>query len=74
LRTDVLGAVKPLLVGEPASHELVEEPFAGTTTAARQLTVCGFPYLVAYRLRPDDIYVVAVAHAPPTPTIPHCGP
>lgn len=31
--------------------------------AARQLTVRGFPYLVAYRLRTDDVYVVAVAHA-----------
>jgi plasmid stabilization system protein ParE len=30
---------------------------------ARQLTVRGFPYLVAYRIRQDDIYVVAVAHA-----------
>lgn len=31
--------------------------------AARQLKVRGFPYLVAYRIRPEDIYVVAVAHA-----------
>ena len=31
--------------------------------AARQLTVRGFPYLVAYRVRPDDVYVVAVVHA-----------
>jgi plasmid stabilization system protein ParE len=30
--------------------------------AARQLTVRGFPYLVAYRVRPDDVYVVAVVH------------
>lgn len=29
---------------------------------ARQLTVRGFPYIVAYRIRPDDVYIVAVAH------------
>jgi plasmid stabilization system protein ParE len=28
----------------------------------RQLKVRGFPYLVVYRIRPDDVYVVAVAH------------
>lgn len=28
----------------------------------RQLRVTGFPYKVVYRLRKDDIYVVAVAH------------
>jgi toxin ParE1/3/4 len=87
--------VKPLLVSEPASLELVEavrwyndrrpgwggrlfdavaetfrlietypevgSPWPGRP-AARQLVVRGFPYVVAYRLRPDDIYVVAVAH------------
>ena len=31
--------------------------------AARQLTVRGFPYVVVYRVRPKDVYVVAVAHA-----------
>jgi toxin ParE1/3/4 len=31
--------------------------------AVRQLTVRGFPYLVVYRIRPDDVYVIAVAHA-----------
>lgn len=30
---------------------------------ARQLPVRGFPFLVVYRIRPDDVYVVAVAHA-----------
>lgn len=30
--------------------------------AARQLTVRGFPYVVAYRIRPDDVYIVALAH------------
>jgi len=29
---------------------------------ARQLPVRGFPFLVVYRIRPDDVYVVAVAH------------
>jgi toxin ParE1/3/4 len=29
---------------------------------ARQLKVRGFPYVVAYRIRADDVYVVAVAH------------
>ena len=31
--------------------------------AARQLPVRGFPLLVVYRIRPDVVYVVAVAHA-----------
>jgi toxin ParE1/3/4 len=30
--------------------------------AARQLKVHGFPYVVVYRVRSDDVYVVAVAH------------
>lgn len=30
--------------------------------AVRQLAIRGFPYLVVYRTRPDDSYVVAVAH------------
>jgi toxin ParE1/3/4 len=29
---------------------------------ARQLTVRGFPYVVIYRVRTRDLYVVAVAH------------
>jgi toxin ParE1/3/4 len=29
---------------------------------ARQLAVRGFPYVVVYRIRRDDVYVVAVAH------------
>ena len=29
---------------------------------ARQLSVRGFPFVVAYRERPEDVYVVAVAH------------
>ena len=29
---------------------------------SRELRVPGFPYKVAYRVREDDIYVVAVAH------------
>jgi plasmid stabilization system protein ParE len=29
---------------------------------ARQLKVRGFPYVVVYRVRLDDVYVVAVAH------------
>jgi toxin ParE1/3/4 len=31
--------------------------------AARHWTVRGFPYVVVYRVRPSDLYVVAVAHA-----------
>lgn len=31
-------------------------------TPARQMKVRGFPYVVAYRIRPDDVYVIAVAH------------
>jgi plasmid stabilization system protein ParE len=30
--------------------------------ASRQLSVRGFPYVVVYQVRPDDVYVVAVAH------------
>jgi plasmid stabilization system protein ParE len=30
---------------------------------SRQLRVTGFPYKVVYRIRDNDIYVVAVAHA-----------
>ena len=30
--------------------------------ATRQLVVRGFPYVVAYRIRSDDVYVVALAH------------
>lgn len=29
----------------------------------RQLTVRGFPFLVVYRIRPQDVYVVALAHS-----------
>ena len=42
-------------------HPEIGSPRRGRP-AARQLTVRGFPYVVAYRIRPDDIYVVAVAH------------
>ena len=31
--------------------------------SSRQLPVLGFPYTVAYRIREQDIYIVAVAHA-----------
>jgi plasmid stabilization system protein ParE len=34
----------------------------GSQPAVRQLAVRGFPYLVVYRTRPDDSYVVALAH------------
>ena len=44
------------------SHPEIGSPRLGQP-AARQLKVRGFPYLVAYRIRPDDVYVVAVAHA-----------
>jgi len=29
---------------------------------ARQMLVRGFPYYIAYRIRSEDLYVVAVAH------------
>lgn len=44
------------------SHPEIGSPRRGRP-AARQLKVRGFPYLVAYRIRPDDVYVVALAHA-----------
>jgi toxin ParE1/3/4 len=34
----------------------------GTQRPTRQLLVTRFPYYVVYRIRDDDIYVVAVAH------------
>lgn len=44
------------------SHPEIGSPRRGHP-AARQFKVRGFPYLVAYRIRSDDVYVVAVAHA-----------
>jgi plasmid stabilization system protein ParE len=57
-----------LLTAVTATMTLVEaHPEIGSPRrghpAARQLKVRGFPYLIAYRIRPDDVYVVAVAHA-----------
>ena len=43
------------------SHPEIGSPRRGHLPA-RQLAVRGFPYIVAYRIRPDDLYVVAVAH------------
>ena len=53
---------------EAVAHvfELIEQfPESGARrrATARQLPVRGFPFLVVYRIRPDDVYVVAVAHA-----------
>jgi toxin ParE1/3/4 len=50
------------------TFETIEQfPEAGSPRrgqpTARQLIVRGFPYVVAYRLRSTDVYVVAVAHA-----------
>jgi toxin ParE1/3/4 len=53
---------------DAVSHtfELIERhPEIGSprrSPATRQLLVRGFPYVVAYRIRPDDVYVIAVAH------------
>lgn len=43
------------------SHPEIGSPRRGRYLA-RQLNVRGFPYAVAYRIRPDDVYIVAVAH------------
>ena len=43
-------------------HPEIGVPRKGRPTA-RQFAVRGFPYLAVYRVRPDDVYVVAVAHA-----------
>jgi plasmid stabilization system protein ParE len=40
-------------IGSPRKHR----------AAVRQIAVRGFPYLVIYQNRPDDTYVLAVAHA-----------
>ena len=42
-------------------HPEIGSPRRGRP-AARQLAVRGFPYVVAYRTRPDDVYIVALAH------------
>ena len=42
--------------------EQFPESGARRRTTARQLPVRGFPFLVVYRIRSDDVYVVAVAH------------
>ena len=54
---------------DAVSHafELIERhPESGSPRsgrpAARQLLVRGFPYVVVYRIRPGDVYVIAVAH------------
>ena len=43
------------------SHPEIGSPRRGRLPA-RQLKVRGFPYVVAYRVRPNDLYVVAIAH------------
>jgi plasmid stabilization system protein ParE len=43
-------------------HPEIGSPRRGRR-AVRQLAVRGFPYFVVYRTRPDDSYVVALAHA-----------
>jgi toxin ParE1/3/4 len=49
-----------------AIEQIQAHPQIGTTrfsrVSVRQFRVQGFPYRVAYRLREDEIYVVAVAH------------
>jgi toxin ParE1/3/4 len=44
------------------SHPEIGSP-RRSRPAIRQLVVRGFPYIVVYRVRPDDVYVIAVAHA-----------
>ena len=43
---------------------IVEHPQIGTPTAAetRKLPFRGFPYSLVYRLAPDHIVIVAIAH------------
>jgi plasmid stabilization system protein ParE len=43
------------------THPEIGAPRA-TTRLSRQLRVNRFPYNVVYRVRDDDVYVVAVAH------------
>jgi len=43
------------------SHPEIGAPRRGRWPV-RQLKVRGFPYVVAYRIRPEDVYIVAVAH------------
>jgi toxin ParE1/3/4 len=42
-------------------HPEIGSPRKGRSTP-RQLSVRGFPFVVVYRIRPDDVYVVALAH------------
>ena len=48
--------------GHIESHPETGSP-RGSRPAVRQLVVRGFPYIVVYRVRPDDVYIIAVAHA-----------
>ncbi|HKO02845.1 MAG TPA: type II toxin-antitoxin system RelE/ParE family toxin [Thermoanaerobaculia bacterium] len=43
---------------------LVRFPASGKRTlgGARRLSLDGFPYDVVYVLRPDEIYIIAIAH------------
>lgn len=46
--------------------DLIEQfPESGSLQrpAVRRLSVRGFPFSVVYRVRPDDVSVIAVAHA-----------
>ena len=54
-----------LFDGVSQAFDVIEhfpESGAPRRATARQLPVRGFPFLVVYRIRPDDVYVIAVAH------------
>ena len=46
-----------IITAHPESGEARRSKYAG-----RQLRVQGFPYYIVYRIREQDLYVVAVAH------------
>lgn len=55
-----------LLDAVSRTFDIIERfPEAGAPRGqlARQLATRGFPFVVVYRVRPEDIYVVAVAHS-----------
>ncbi|MEA2568355.1 MAG: hypothetical protein QOI24_356 [Acidobacteriota bacterium] len=54
-----------LLVAAQRKFEYLQQfPSTGKRTlgGARHISIRGFPYSVVYILRPDEIYVVAIAH------------
>ncbi|MCU1230684.1 MAG: type toxin-antitoxin system RelE/ParE family toxin [Acidobacteria bacterium] len=53
-----------LVAAQQKFDYLLQFPSSGKRTpdGARRLSIHGFPYSVIYILRPDEVYVIAIAH------------